>query len=152
MEEHMPHPQPRRNRFDEFAERATRVASGAPFFLSCAVLIVLWLPTMIFMKMESSQLLIQTLTAIVTFLLVALLQNSQRRNEEAVNLKLNAIAQGIAALMRAQAGEDKDLRDNIERLTHTVGLEERTTTDRQAPDDAGAAGPEEGDRVTAGSR
>ena len=148
----MPHPHPRRNRFDEFAERATRLASGAPFFVSCAVLIVLWLPTMIFMKVGSSQLLIQTLTAIVTFLLVALLQNSQKRNEEAVNLKLNAIAQGVADLMRAETGEDKDLRDNIERLRQTVGLEERTTTDRQTSDDVGGAGPEEDDRVTAGSR
>jgi len=152
MEEHMPHPQPRRNRFDEFAERATRVASGAPFFVICAVLIVLWLPTMIFMKLEASQLLIQTLTAIVTFLLVALLQNSEKRYEEAVNLKLNAIAQAIADLMRAQTGEDKNLLDNIERLTQTVGLEERTTTDRPDSDDVGPTGPEEDDRVTAGSR
>jgi low affinity Fe/Cu permease len=85
--------------------------------------IALWLPI-------AGQLLFQTVTAAVTFLLVALLQNSQRRNEEAVNLKLNAIAQGIADLMRERTGEDQDLCDNIERLTHTVGLEERVTTTR----------------------
>ena len=65
------------------------------------------------------------------FLLVALLQNSQKRNEEAVHLKLNAMAEAIADLMRERTGEDSDLSDDIEQLTHTVGLEERVTTVRE---------------------
>ena len=120
---HMPHPHDRATHFDQFAERAARIASGAPFFLAIAVFIALWLPI-------AGQLLFQTVTAAVTFLLVALLQNSQRRNEEAINLKLNAIARGIADLMRERTGEDHDLRDNIEHLVRTVGLEERVTTTR----------------------
>jgi low affinity Fe/Cu permease len=123
MEQHMPHPHDRANRFDQFAERAAHVTSGAPFFLGCALFVAVWLPA-------AGQLLFQTVIAAVTLLLVALLQNSQRRNEEAVNLKLNAIAQGVADLMRERSGEDHDLRDNIERLTQTVGLEERVTTTR----------------------
>lgn len=119
----MPHPHDRASRFDQFAERAARITSGLPFFLAIAVLIAVWLPL-------AGQLLVQTGIAVITFLLVALLQNSQRRNEEAVNLKLNAIAQAIADLMRERTGDDKDLRDNIERLTQTVGLEERVTTVR----------------------
>ncbi len=83
------------------------------------------------MSREDSQTLIQTLTSVVTFLLVALLQNSQHRSEQAVNLKLNAIAHGIADLMRHHNGDDKDLTNNVERLAESVGLEERITTARR---------------------
>ena len=82
----MPHSHQRANRFDSFAEQATRIASGPPFFLLCLLLIVVWLPTLLFIQAETSQFLIQTVTAIVTFLLVALLQNSQKRSEEADTL------------------------------------------------------------------
>ncbi len=131
----MPHPHGRRTRFDDLAEGATRVVSGGWFFVVLVVLIIAWVPTMFFMKMETSHLLIETAAAIITLLLVALLQNSQTRNEEALNLKLNAIAQGVADLMREHTGDDSDLHDNIDRLTETVGLEERTTTDRPSGDE-----------------
>lgn len=127
----MPHPHDRRSGFDRLAERAARATSGAPFFVVCAVFILAWVPTLWLTSPESSQFALQTIIAIVTFLLVALLQNSQKRSEEAVNIKLNAIAQGIADIMRAREGEDSDLHDNIERLAHTVGLEHRVTTDRK---------------------
>lgn len=132
MEEHMPHPSQERNRFDRFAEHSVHVVSGAPFFAVCLLFILLWLPLLWIMKPEPAQFLVQTVTAIVTFLMVALLQNSQRRNEEAVNLKLNAIAQAVADLMRERTGDDQDLHDNIERLAHTVGLEQRVTTRRRS--------------------
>lgn len=128
----MPHSHDRRSRFDQFAERAAHVTSGAPFFLICALFIVGWVPTLWLTSPEASQFFIQTVIAIVTFLLVALLQNAQKRSEEAVNLKLNAIAEAIADLMRERTGEDKDLHDNIEKLTHTVGLEHRVTTGRDS--------------------
>lgn len=129
-DQHMPHPHQRRTGFDHFAEKAAHVFSGGGFFAVSALLVLIWLPTLWIMGAEPSQFLIQTVTAIVTFLLVALLQNSQRRNEEALNIKLNAIAQGIADLMRDRMGDDHDLHDNIERLAHTVGLEERVSTKR----------------------
>jgi low affinity Fe/Cu permease len=128
VEQRKPHPQHTRTPFDNFAERAARVTSDAPFFVISSVLIALWVPTLVLVSVEASQSFIQTVTAIVTFLLVALLQNSQHRSEQAVNLKLNAIAQGIADLMRYHNGEDSDLDDNIDRLSETVGLEERITT------------------------
>jgi low affinity Fe/Cu permease len=155
MEHHMPHPHPRRSRFDHFAEKATNVVSGPPFFLACIVFVALWLPTMLFMKLSSSQILVQSISAIVTLLLVALLQNSQKRYEEAVNLKLNAIAEGVADLMRDRAGVDADMHHNIDRLSRSVGLEKRTSTHRPSPEeleDVEESGDETGpgtDRVSA---
>ena len=138
-DEHMPHPHARRSGFDNFAERASYLISGAPFFLILVLLIVAWVPTLFLIKSETSHWIIESGSAILTLFLVALLQNAEKRNEEAMNLKLNAIAQGIADLMRERTGDDQDLEDNIDRLTETVGLEERTSTDRQSNEEATAA-------------
>jgi hypothetical protein len=46
---------------------------------------------------NTSQLIINTITTIITFLLVALLQNSQTRSDQALQQKLNAIADDLRA-------------------------------------------------------
>ncbi|MDQ1552114.1 MAG: hypothetical protein QOD50_1536, partial [Actinomycetota bacterium] len=63
-------------------------------------------------------------TTIITFLLVALLQNTQERSNNAVQGKLNAIADSLADLMQAQ-GLDKDAAE----LRSAVGLEDRESSD-----------------------
>jgi low affinity Fe/Cu permease len=76
---------------------------------------------------DTWQLIINTVTTIVTFLLVALLQNTQKRAEDAVQRKLNAIADGVADLMQ-HLSEDADaaqLRRDRDELRMAVGLEER---------------------------
>jgi low affinity Fe/Cu permease len=77
------------------------------------LLVVLWAPT-----------------TIITFLLVALLQNTQKRGEEALQHKLNAVADGLADLMEHFAEDDpgqqaakEDLSGDIEDLGAAVGLE-----------------------------
>ncbi len=72
---------------------------------------------------DTYQLLINTPT-IITFLLVALLQNTLRRGERAIHKKLDALADGIADLMRHFAQEDNELHKEIEDLKAAVGLEE----------------------------
>jgi len=86
--------------FDRFAGGASRLASRAPFFAFCVLLVIVWAPTyFVFRNVDTWQLIINTMTTIVTFLMVALLQNSQYRNDEATQHKLNAIADGLADLM-----------------------------------------------------
>jgi low affinity Fe/Cu permease len=116
--------------FDRFAGHASRIASRAPFFAGCVLLILIWAPTVTFLKFDTWQLLINTATTIVTFLLVALLQNSQTRNDQATQHKLNAIADGLADLMERYADQtdDSSLRDEINELKSAVGLEDRETT------------------------
>ena len=89
------------------------------------VLVVVWAPSYFLVDdFDTYQLLINTPTTIITFLLVALLQSTQRRGEQAVHKKLDALADGIADLMRHFADEDNDLRKEIEDLKAAVGLEE----------------------------
>ena len=80
------------------------------------------------------QLQINTTTTIITFLLVALLQNSQMRSDRAIQHKLNAVADGLADLMGhlAERADDADLRRDIDELRAVVGLERRETTGHRA--------------------
>ena len=115
--------------FDRFASAADRVVSGAWFFAFCVLLVVIWLPSFVLIRdVNTWQLIINTLTTIVTFLLVALLQNTQTRSDEAVQHKLNAIADGLADLMEQMADDRPDRRRDYEELRAAVGLEKRESS------------------------
>ncbi len=116
--------------FDRFATAGSTFVSRAPFFAGCVLLIVIWVPTFSFLKIDTWQLVINTATTIITFLLVALLQNSQTRNDQATQHKLNALADGLADLMahQARAHQDDTLHRDVRELRLAVGLEDRETT------------------------
>ena len=127
--------------FDRFAGVAAKLASRAPFFAFCLLLVLLWLVqgiVLIFSRGGHAfldaqyQLEINTTTTIITFLMVALLQNSQTRTDQATQHKLNAIADGLADLMDHLASEhpestlDKDMME----LRAAIGLETKESTSR----------------------
>jgi low affinity Fe/Cu permease len=118
--------------FDRFAGWAALIASRAYFFAFCVLLIVLWLPSFLVIRsIDTWQLIINTATTIVTFLMVALLQNSQTRSDQAVQHKLNAIADGLADVMRFLVegdDSDQDLQRDLIELREAVGLENREST------------------------
>lgn len=117
--------QARRGSFDRFAEWSANLVSKAPFFAFCVALVVAWAPSYFLVEnFDTYQLIINTPTTIITFLLVALLQNTQQRAEQAMNKKLDALADGMADLMRHFADEENDLHKEIEDLKAAVGLEE----------------------------
>jgi low affinity Fe/Cu permease len=78
------------------------------------LIVLLWLPSyFLFRSLNTWQLIINRLTTIITFLLVALLQNSQRRGEQAMQQELDALADGLADLMVAMGRRCLDLRDGM---------------------------------------
>jgi low affinity Fe/Cu permease len=134
---------PRLGVFDRFAGAAASWASRAPFFAFSVLLVVLWLiegavrmagtgKANAFLD-QTYQLQINTLTTIVTFLLVALLQNTQTRADAAVQHKLNAIAEGLADFMArsAERSGDEQLHRDLLELRAAVGLEEREGTSEE---------------------
>ena len=110
--------------FDRFAQRCAEFVSKAPFFTFCVALVVVWAPTFFFMDFDTWQLLINSSKTVITFLLVALLQNTQRRGEQAINKKLDATADSMVDPMSHFADDNNDLREEIEDLKAAVGLEE----------------------------
>ena len=117
--------------FDRFAGMSSKIASRAAFFTMCVVLILVWAPTYFLIRnVDTWQLIINTITTIITFLMVALLQNSQTRSDQAVQHKLNAIADGLADLMTHthNSGEGTDLGTDVAELKAAVGLESHEST------------------------
>lgn len=82
--------------FRKFA-RATAEIVGSPWaFVIGVLLIVLWLVTgPIFHFTDTWQLAINTLTTIVTFLMVFVIQNSQNRDAKAIHLKLDELLRAV---------------------------------------------------------
>ena len=125
--------------FDRFAGLASEVVGRAAFFAFCVLLILVWAPSILVLgDIDTWQLVINTATTIITFLMVALLQNSQTRNDQAVHHKLNAIADGLSDLMvhLEQGLPDRDLKEDIKELRAAVGLEEHESTSDNAADAA----------------
>ena len=96
--------------FAQFA-RATSRAAGRPFTFGIAVMALLvWgITGPVFHYSDSWQLVINTATTIITFLMVFLIQNTQYRDAEAMQVKLNE-------LIRAVEGAHNSL-VNVEELT-----------------------------------
>ena len=83
--------------FRAFAER-TAHALGSPwaFFVAAAAVVVWALTGPFFHFSETWQLVINTGTTIVTFLMVFLLQNTQVRDTNAIHLKLDELLRAVA--------------------------------------------------------
>ncbi len=92
--------QKKRNKISEILERFSLAATKATgtstaFILAVAVLIVWGLTGPLFRFSDTWQLVINTGTTIVTFLMVFLIQRTQNKDARAIHLKLNEI---VAAL------------------------------------------------------
>jgi low affinity Fe/Cu permease len=122
-----PSPQPV-DRFDRFAEASSRFVSRGVFFTAAVVVVLLWLPTILFISsIDTWQLVINTLTSVLAFLLIALLQNSERRYDDALHQKIDAISAALADLTeRLDQRDGEDVRRDVEQLRDSIELERRT--------------------------
>ena len=115
-----------RSPFDRFVEAAYQRVSRAPFFALCAGIVIVWFVSVpLWHDLKSWQVAIHTVASVVSLLLIVLLENASRRDEEAAQEKLNVIAEALADLMSSQARHDPDLEQSVRRLRESIGLEER---------------------------
>ena len=79
-------------RFSDFARRLAELAGRPATFLGAVLLIALWaLSGPFFGYSDSWQLVVNTTTTIITFLMVFLIQNTQNRDTAAIQLKLDEL-------------------------------------------------------------
>jgi low affinity Fe/Cu permease len=78
--------------FEDFASKVTTITGSTPAFLTAVSLVVVWLVTgPLFDYSETWQLIINTGTTIITFLMVFLIQKTQNKDSLAIQLKLNEL-------------------------------------------------------------
>jgi low affinity Fe/Cu permease len=82
--------------FRKFAHRASEIVGSPWSFVVAAAIIVIWAVSgPIFHFSDTWQLVINTSTTIVTFLMVFLIQNTQNRDAKAIHLKLDELIRAM---------------------------------------------------------
>ncbi len=83
-------------RLERFAQRVTQWAGGSPAFGVALGVIAVWALTgPLFGFSDTWQLVINTGTTVVTFLMVFLIQRSQNKDARAIHLKLNELVAAV---------------------------------------------------------
>jgi low affinity Fe/Cu permease len=82
--------------FSDFARKAARAAGQPVVFALAAAVILVWLVTgPLFGFSDTWQLIVNTGTTIITFLMVFLIQNTQNRDSEAMHIKMDELIRAI---------------------------------------------------------
>ena len=82
--------------FERFAVQATEWTGRSSAFVLASVVVVVWMATgPWFHYSDTWQLVINTGTTIVTFLMVFLIQRAQNKDAKAIQLKLNEIVSAL---------------------------------------------------------
>lgn len=81
-----------RKLFDRFSTRATRITGSPVAFIVACLMIVIWgITGPVFHFSDTWQLVINTGTTIITFLMVFVIQQTQNKDTLAIHLKLNEL-------------------------------------------------------------
>ncbi len=114
--------------FTKFARLASHVTGKPATFILAATVIVIWAFLGPFFGFSDTwQLVINTGTTIITFLMVFLIQNTQNRDTEALQIKLDEIIRSIKGARNEMLDlEDMDEKELDEIRKEYVGLAEES--------------------------
>lgn len=117
------------NWFRPFAEHAAHALGSPVAFLGACLVVVVWAamgPS--FHYSDTWQIVINTGTTIVTFLMVFLLQNTQTRDSKAIHLKLDELLRAVRTARTGLVGLEQLSDDRLNELAEEfteLGLRER---------------------------
>jgi low affinity Fe/Cu permease len=106
-----------RDAFGVFARKASTILGSAWAFVIAILIIVIWAMTgPTFGYSDTWQLIINTGTTIVTFLMVFLIQNTQNRDAKAVHLKLDELIRALGGARNKLVDLEKLSDDDLKTL------------------------------------
>src|SRR6185369_428607 len=121
--------------FRKFAQTTSQAVGSSWSFILATLIIVIWGATgPLFHYSDTWQLVINTGTTIITFLMVFLIQNTQNRDAKAIHLKLDELLRGVKGArthlvdLEALSDEELDrLQEQFKRIRHAEGQDSRST-------------------------
>ncbi len=103
-----------RNAFNKFAENsAEAVGSSWAFLLACLSMLAWAITGPYFHYSDTWQLVVNSITDVVTFLMVFLIQNAQNRDTSVLTLKLDELLRGVKGARTSFIGLDKMSEDEL---------------------------------------
>jgi len=103
--------------FRRWAAATSRAMGSAWTFAIALVAVIVWAATgPIFHYSETWQLVINTGTTIITFLMIFLVQNSQNRDSRAIQLKLDELLRGVKGARTAMVDLEDATDEELEKL------------------------------------
>src|SRR2546428_4073622 len=120
--------------FPRFAKWTARVSGRPAAFVIAVMVILAWAVTgPLFGFSDTWQLVINTGTTIVTFLMVFLIQNTQNRDSEAIQIKLDELIRAVKGAHNALLDLEELEDEEIDRIRdHYEMIAERARTDLRA--------------------
>jgi low affinity Fe/Cu permease len=111
--------------FTQFANMVSRIAGRSWAFMACIAFVLVWAATgPAFGFSDTWQLVINTSTTIITFLMVFLIQNTQNRDNAAIQAKLDElilISEAENRYIGIERLTDKELEAILEQVEETAG-------------------------------
>ena len=120
--------------FRKFSSKVSGLAGTWQAFVLATLIVAVWFVAGFFIGFTNTfyQLLINTGTTIITFLMVFLIQNTQNRDAKAIHLKLDELLKGVkgarTGLVNLEQLSDKELENlqkEFERLHERVNHEHK---------------------------
>ena len=106
-----------RDLFRKLAHKSAETAGSAGAFLAAVVLIGAWLVSgPLFNFSDTWQLIINTSTTIITFLMVFLIQNTQSRDTKAIHLKIDELLRAMKEARNEMVNLEDLSDEELERL------------------------------------
>jgi low affinity Fe/Cu permease len=103
--------------FHKFSVKVSKTVGSPRMFIGALLLIIVWLITgPVFHFSDTWQLVINTGTTIITFLMVFVIQNSQNREAAALQLKLDELIRAVTSARNNLVNLEEFSDEELERL------------------------------------
>jgi len=120
--------------FRKFAQKTSQIVGTSWAFILAVLIIVVWAVTgPMFRYSDTWQLVINTGTTIITFMMVFLIQNTQNRDAKAIHLKLDELIKGVKGARTGFVNLEELSDEELDRLRQEFAKLQKTVKHKDRP-------------------